>query len=292
MSLRASRLGRIAAAGSLLACAAAPAARAQRVAEIQMAPPTLRMVPDAQTQVSATAYDSSGTPLNVRFRWSSSNVNIVVVDSTGTVRAVAPGAALIQAAPHVEQPRGSRRRIGQILVRVLPTMPPAPTSVGGTPAPPGGPGVPPGAMIPRQPVPGPAVIVSPRAVDSMIKASINCDEPMINATNPMRACYDERPRSRAPIAFNLGPCDERSGVMLLLRIDTAGVVEEVRPFAGTRCPVITDSLVALARVLSFQPARRAGQPVPAWLRIVVPSGPVPPSPFEPAAPPAPPKPVP
>ena len=94
---------------ALLLLASAPAALGQRVAEVQMAPPTLRMVPDAQSQLSATAYDTAGTPLNVKFRWTSSNVNVVVVDSTGTARAIAPGTALIFAYPLVDPSRRAPR---------------------------------------------------------------------------------------------------------------------------------------------------------------------------------------
>ena len=264
---------------ALLLLASAPAALGQRVAEVQMAPPTLRMVPDAQSQLSATAYDTAGTPLNVKFRWTSSNVNVVVVDSTGTARAIAPGTALIFAYPLVDPSRRAPRR-GQIPVRVLHPAAPgmAPTATGGEPAPPtgaAGPVIPPTAVMPRPPFTGqPPMVMNERQVDSIIKASINCEEPMINATNPMRACYDQRPVPRTPLsALSTVMCeDQHGGVMLMVRVDTAGAVTEVRPYVTSRCPTVTDSIVAMARAMTFRPARRASQPVPAWVRIVVRTG--------------------
>ena len=277
MSHRAVRLRALLSA--LLVCGTASAALAQRVTEIQMAPRSLRMVPDAQTQLSATAYDSSGTPLNVRFRWSSSNVNVVVVDSVGTARAIAPGTALIVAIP-LDQPSRGRRRAGQIPVRViLPAAAGAAQLPAGPPTGAATPVIPPTAVQPRPPGYG-AVVISPRGMDSLVKASINCDEPMINATNPMRACYDQRPIPRSALsALNVSSCEEQhGGIMLLLRVDSAGSVAEVRPYVTSRCQSVTDSVVSMARALSFQPARREGHPVPAWVRIVVRTGEQPPPP--------------
>jgi hypothetical protein len=158
----------------------------------------------------------------------------------------------------------------------------APTAAGGEPGPPTGaatPVIPPTAVIPRPPFPGqPPMVMNARQVDSIIKASINCEEPMINATNPMRACYDQRPVPRTPLsALSSVVCeDQHGGVMLMVRVDTAGSVTEVRPYLTSRCPTVTDSIVAMARALTFRPARRASQPVPAWVRILVRTGGPPP----------------
>jgi len=251
--------------------AAAQAPQTPRVAEVQVAPAYLRMLPDAQTQVSATAYDTSGSPLTVKFRWSSSNMNVAAVDSAGMVRAVAPGQALVTATPLVAV-RG-RRRVGQITVRVVPPAT-GETQIGPAPSMPATP-TPPGAhTTPRVPPMGPVMVV-PRMTDSMMKASINCTEPMINSVNPLRACYDERPRSRTRLSLlNTTSCPgQHGGVMLMVRVSETGSVSEVRPYVHSRCPDVTDSIIAAARQLTFSPALKDGQAVPAWVRIQVQTGP-------------------
>lgn len=257
-------------------------AQGQRIAEIQMAPPYLRMVPNAQTQASATAYDSLGTPLNVRFRWYSNNINVAVVDSTGMVRAVAPGSTLITALAEAER---GRRRGGQMTVRVI-----AAAGAGGitvvpsVPAAPGGqPTIPPAAGA--MPIPGNPNVWTvppgmPRMTDSAMKASINCAEPFMNAANPMQACYDRRPRLRGPEPWSaMAACGGEHGMplMLLVRVTETGQVTEVMPFtSGMPCPGFVDSATTAARAMVFEPAQRAGQPTAAWVRMIVRGGPMPP----------------
>ena len=50
-------------------------------------------------RLSALAYDAGGNVIasGVRYVWSSNNVNVARVDSTGTVTAVAAGTAVIRA---------------------------------------------------------------------------------------------------------------------------------------------------------------------------------------------------
>ena len=82
----------------LAAASAAPLA-AQSVAEVQVAPATLTLAPGATQKLRAVAYDGSGAVIvsGTRYRWVSANVNVARVDSTGTVTAVAAGAALVRA---------------------------------------------------------------------------------------------------------------------------------------------------------------------------------------------------
>ncbi|MFI5214632.1 MAG: Ig domain-containing protein, partial [Gemmatimonadales bacterium] len=94
---------------------------------------------DAIAQLSATAYDINGMPLDVPFRWRSSNINVVAVDSLGNVHALAPGNALVMAWAE----EGGRRRVGQVAVQVMRE---------GMPGFPGGP--PPGSMPPPGAPPG------------------------------------------------------------------------------------------------------------------------------------------
>jgi hypothetical protein len=257
---------------AVLFTAPAGAAQAQRVAEVQMAPPFMRMVPEAQVQVSATAYDSAGTPVVVRFRWSSSNINVATVSENGLVRGVAPGTTLIVAV--VDGQRGGRRRAMQ--VQVL-------SRIGGgstAPMPPGTPSMAPaGPAAPAAPVPGmlppgppPMVYVSPRGMDSTIKAAINCNEPMLNAANPLQACYDQRPTPRVSPPATLAPCPDQpsgtsSGVLVMVRVNDAGAVTEALPFVRGGCPELVHAAVQAARAMTFNPALKDGRPVAAWARL-------------------------
>jgi uncharacterized protein YjdB len=74
--------------------------RAQKpVAEVQVAPPSVTTRVGATHKLSALAYDADGNVIaaGVRYVWSSNNVNVARVDSTGTMTAVAPGTAVIRA---------------------------------------------------------------------------------------------------------------------------------------------------------------------------------------------------
>jgi len=87
------------------------------VAEVQVAPPSVTLRVGATHRLSALAYDADGNVLaaGVRYAWSSNNVNVARVDSTGTVTAVAPGAAVIRAET---VGGGSPPRRGEATVRV------------------------------------------------------------------------------------------------------------------------------------------------------------------------------
>jgi len=261
---------------ALLIAVPAGAAQAQRIAEVQIAPPFVKMVPDAQIQASATAYDSAGTPVAVRFRWMSSNINVATVNDNGLVRAVAPGTTLISAV--YEGQRGGRRRAVQVQVLA---RDPSVTGVTVAPVPPGTPAMPVPGMPPAGPVPGAMpsgpptmVFVSPHGVDSMMKASVNCNEPMINAVNPLRACYDQRPTPRLPQAATLAPCPDQPGtwgmgLLLMARVSETGTVADVMPYVRNVCPQLVDAAIAATRAMTFNPALREGRPVGAWVRIVL-----------------------
>jgi uncharacterized protein YjdB len=81
----------------LAAPRAAPAQNA--VAEVQVAPPSVTLQVGAKQRLSALAYDADGNVIasGVRYVWSSNNVNVARVDSTGVVTAEAPGSAVIRA---------------------------------------------------------------------------------------------------------------------------------------------------------------------------------------------------
>ena len=247
---------------------AALAAQQPRVAEVQVAPRYLRMVVDADAQVAATAYDASGMPVDAEFRWSSSNINVVEVDEDGNVSAIGPGAAVVTATTG----SGTARRYGQTSVFVFRprtmVMVPMPPGKGGEhpmpPMPPGMPMTPPG-MPPGMP-----------NVDSIVRASIDCNEPYIAAANPMRACYDQRPMAqvaeheRRPLSVPEGQCPgHRRGVAMLIQVSDHGEVTEVRSYAPSGCAVLDSLAEQRARAERFDPAQKDGRPVSAWVRYML-----------------------
>jgi TonB family protein len=248
---------------ALLALTLAEAARAQQVVEVQVAPPSLRLRVDAQTQLLATAYDEAGNPVEAPIRWASTNINVVQVNSEGLVRAVAPGVAIITATAG----GAARRRSGRVTVHVLMEPPvmahpvhPAPQAAPAPAAPPA-----PGAPVPpRAPLP-------PRMVnvDSIIRASVNCEEPFVNAVNPARACWERRPMPRqSPMVALPEQCGGRPAAAgMLVRVGERGEVEAVRLFRPSTCPEFDSAAVAHARTLSFEPAQRDGRPTRAWIQL-------------------------
>ena len=93
-------------------------ARAQKpVAEVQVAPPYVNLRVGARHRLSALAYDKDGNAIatGVRYAWSSNNVNVVQVDSTGGIVAVGAGTAIVHA---VAVGSGTPPRRGEAAIRV------------------------------------------------------------------------------------------------------------------------------------------------------------------------------
>ncbi len=87
-----------------------------KVAEVQVAPAAITLHAGTAQRLVAVAYDAGGNVLTtVRYRWSSNNLNVARVDSTGTVTAVAPGSAVIHA---VAEGSGRPARRGEAVVTV------------------------------------------------------------------------------------------------------------------------------------------------------------------------------
>jgi Tol biopolymer transport system component/uncharacterized protein YjdB len=94
------------------------AARAQSVAEVQVAPPSLTIRVGERSGLLATAFDRIGNVIpTARLTWSSNNVNIARVDNNGTVTGVASGVAIVEA-------RSGTRR-GSAAIQVVGTAQPA-----------------------------------------------------------------------------------------------------------------------------------------------------------------------
>jgi uncharacterized protein YjdB len=114
-----------------LAVSSPLAVRAQTVAEVQVAPPTVTIRVGERSSLLATAFDRIGNVIpTVRMIWSSNNVTIAKVDNKGTVTGVANGVAIIEA-------RAGARR-GQAAVQVVggagaspPPAPPAAAAAAG-----------------------------------------------------------------------------------------------------------------------------------------------------------------
>ena len=92
---------RIFALTPMLLLAIAGVAQAQKpaaVAEVQVAPAAIAIQVDARQQLIAVAYDAAGNVITTaHYKWTSNNLNVARVDSTGTVTAVHEGSAVIRA---------------------------------------------------------------------------------------------------------------------------------------------------------------------------------------------------
>src|SRR5881394_4421643 len=83
---------------ALFALLVAAPARAQNIAEVQVAPPSVTIRVGERSGLLATAFDRIGNVIpTVRIIWSSKNVNVAKVDNNGTVTGVGNGVAIIEA---------------------------------------------------------------------------------------------------------------------------------------------------------------------------------------------------
>ncbi|HEY2806570.1 MAG TPA: Ig-like domain-containing protein [Gemmatimonadales bacterium] len=275
------RRGSLGALALLLVAAAARPARAQHVADIQIAPPFMRMVQDAQAALIATVYDANGNPTEAPLHWASSNINIATVDATGNVHALAPGGVVItvtatvdghkpivaRASVSVMRPLGSRpARTPPYVVVTVPGASPGMPMPGATPTPPGA------TTMPGTPMPPMPDRVQ---MDSMMRASVNCNEPFMNAVNPGRACWEQRAQMRDSV-FQPPPMPAgtecgggRRFMVVFVLVNEQGSVEQVMPFGSGGCPAWMAQVQEAARKLTFTPAQKAGQPVHSWVRIQV-----------------------
>jgi len=88
----------VAAAALLLIPAIASAQRPAAVAEVQVAPAAIAIQVGTSQKLIAVAYDANGNVITTaHYKWTSNNLNVAQVDSTGTVTAVREGSAVIRA---------------------------------------------------------------------------------------------------------------------------------------------------------------------------------------------------
>ncbi len=88
----------LAVAALMLIPAVARAQRPSGVAEVQVAPAAITLQAGTTQKLVAVAYDAGGNVITTaHYRWSSNNLNVARVDSTGTVSAIGEGSAVIRA---------------------------------------------------------------------------------------------------------------------------------------------------------------------------------------------------
>src|SRR5205823_9446923 len=115
---------------------AAPA-RAQNVAEVQVAPPSVTIRVGERSGLLATAFDRIGNVIpTVHIIWSSNNVAVAKVDNNGTITGVGNGVAIIDARAGARRSQAAAHAVR----RKGPVQPPPP--------PPGPPSAPPPAPPP------------------------------------------------------------------------------------------------------------------------------------------------
>jgi len=92
------RVVAVALAALLLIPAIARAQKPAAVAEVQVAPAAITLQAGTNQRLVAVAYDGAGNVITTaHYRWSSNNLNVARVDSTGSVHAVGEGSAVIRA---------------------------------------------------------------------------------------------------------------------------------------------------------------------------------------------------
>jgi len=88
----------VAAAVLMIIPGVASAQRPAPVAEVQVAPAAIAIQVGTAQRLVAVAYDANGNVITTaHYRWTSNNLNVARVDSTGTVTAVGEGSAVIRA---------------------------------------------------------------------------------------------------------------------------------------------------------------------------------------------------
>ena len=120
-----------------------------------------------------------------------------------------------------------------------------------------------------------AVITPPTITPTTTPASTgpaaNCASPQVGVPNVNKVCYDVRPTPRTPPAIPApASC---SGVVrpatVLLQVSVSGDVVTASLQGRSSCPAFNEQAVAFSRDLAFQPATKGGQPVAAWIALLI-----------------------
>lgn len=87
-----------------------------------------------------------------------------------------------------------------------------------------------------------------------------------SASAPELAAPFTPPVLRQPCSPGVLPGGRHATVELELRVNEDGIVDQFRYASGSADTVVIRAALDCVRVLRFDPARRGGQPVPAWCR--------------------------
>src|SRR5579884_1378626 len=221
-----------------LAIAAASAGRAQNVAEVQVAPPSVTLRVGERMGLLATAFDRAGNVIpTARVIWSSNNVAVARVDNDGTVTGVAGGVAIIEARV------GTRR--GQAAVQVVGAPPPGAGAAGAG----GAAGAPAAALAGQPPGSGPAAALRIEPPTIYLLPSEN--------TRIAPRALKEDGSPAAPVAVTW-----RSLQPDIASVDQNGVVVALAPGQGTVQVTSATGLTATAPVVVEQSELAIREPGP------------------------------
>jgi hypothetical protein len=112
---------------------------------------------------------------------------------------------------------------------------------------------------------------TPTATPAATGPAADCANPQVGVRNDGRVCYDVRPTPRTPPATP-APASCAGSVRpatVLLQVSAAGDVMAASPQFRSNCPAFNEQAVAFARDLAFQPATKGGQPVAAWIILLI-----------------------
>ncbi|MFI5208583.1 MAG: TonB family protein, partial [Gemmatimonadales bacterium] len=120
------------------------------------------------------------------------------------------------------------------------------------------------------------VSVAVRPASGAVATTTTCATSAYGVRNPNGECFDARPvPQRAPVAVWPATCQRSPRpVTVLVHVTSAGAVDGAASITQrSDCAGFDTAAAAAASQLAFEPARKAGQPVDAWVQVLVRAGP-------------------
>jgi len=101
--------------------------------------------------------------------------------------------------------------------------------------------------------------------------AVNCSNPTFGMLNRNNACFDTRPAARSAAATTQpeGCSGVVSPATILVQVSATGDVVTASPRVSSNCADFTAVAVAYARDMAFSPATKNGQPVAAWMQLLI-----------------------
>lgn len=222
--------------------------RAQAVAEVQVAPPSVTIKVGEKNGLLATAFDRVGNVIpTARVIWSSNNVAVAKVDNNGTVTGMGGGVAIIEARV------GARK--GTAAVQVVGGPPPPAATANPPAAPPRPAGEPAGPLPGPDPLAGQPAGTGPAAVLRIEPPTIYL-LPSENTRAAPRALKDDGTPA-APVSVTW-----KSLRPDIASVDQNGVIVALAPGQGTVQVTSAGGLTATAPVVVQQSDVAVLEPVP------------------------------